>query len=321
MRSFRLFLFIILSFFLTKVKLYGQQSIPFDQQYLLSDKVLINPSYTGSTDDIVLKATYHQQFSNFNESPNTQTISTHFNAFDRVGLGAYFFRDENGPITLTGANISGAYHIPLTDEENRSESQFSFGTSFSFFSQSFEYSKLRPEDANDPLLYGDKSVFLPYLNLGMSVAYEGFFAGVSVQDIPLGKNKPVVNSIEPSPSWYYLNLGYNWELVESFFLEPSFMMSLNTNSERMMDLNLKAKYKDDFNAFALGVSYRTAKDSQVSGGLSVTPFLQAELGRLNFTFGYNFGITDVFKKGGDGLLVGLGYNIENFINPQGFRYR
>ncbi|PQL91579.1 PorP/SprF family type IX secretion system membrane protein [Apibacter adventoris] len=300
---------------------YGQQSIPFDQQYLLSDKVLINPSYTGSTDEIVLKSTYHQQWNDFNESPNTQTISAHFNAFDRVGLGAYFFRDENGPITLTGLNISSAYHIPLGDEEFRSESQFSFGCSVSLFSQSFDYNKLRPEDQNDPLLYGDKSIFLPYFNLGTSVVYSGFFAGVSVLDIPLGRNRPVVNSIEPSPTWYYLNLGYNWELVDKISLEPSFLMSLNTNSERIMDFNLKAKYKDDFNAFAVGVSYRTAKDSQQSGGLSFTPFFQADLGKLNFTFGYNFGISDIYKEGGDGLMVGLGYNLDNFINPNGFRYR
>ncbi len=318
MKFIKLFLVVLTLFFL---KAYGQQSIPFDQQYLLSDKVLINPSYTGATDDIVLKATYHQQWNNFNESPNTQTVSTHFNAFDRVGLGAYFFRDENGPITLAGLNVSAGYHIPLGDDDDRTKSQFSFGTSLSLFSQSFDYSKLRPEDANDPLLYGEKSIFLPYLNLGMSFAYSGFFGGVSVLDIPLGKNKPVVNSIEPSPSWYYFNVGYDWELTDSFFIEPSFLMSLNTNSERMMDFNVKAKYKDEYNAFAVGVSYRTAKDSQVSGGLSFTPFVQAELGKLSFTFGYNFGITDIYKEGGDGLMVGLGYNIDNFINPNGFRYR
>ncbi|MDR1876248.1 MAG: PorP/SprF family type IX secretion system membrane protein [Flavobacteriaceae bacterium] len=303
------------------IKAYGQQSIPFDQQYLLSDRVLINPSYTGSTDDIVLKATYHQQWSNFNESPNTQTISTHFNAFDRVGLGVYVFRDENGPIVLTGGSASAAYHIPLGDDENRTESQFSFGTSVSIFAQSFDYAKLRPEDPYDPLLSGNRSVYLSYLNLGMSVAYSGFFAGVSVLDIPLGKNRPVVNSIEPSPAWYYLDLGYNWEIADSFFLEPSFLMTLNTNAERMMDINVKAKYKNEYNAFAVGVSYRTAKDSQMSGGLSFTPFVQGELGKFNFTFGYNFGLTDIFKEGGNGLLVGLGYNLDNFITPNGFRYR
>ncbi|TWP23699.1 type IX secretion system membrane protein PorP/SprF [Apibacter muscae] len=317
MKNFKLLLLFSI-FFLNKN--FAQQSIPFDQQYLLSDKVLINPSYTGSTDDIVFKATYHQQWNNIESSPNTQTISLHSNIFDRVGLGIYLFRDENGPMLLTGFNLSSAYHIPLGDED-RTKSQFSFGASVSMFSQSFDYSRLRPDDLFDPLIYNNKTVFLPYLNLGMSVYYSGFFAGVSVLDLPLGQNKPVVNSIEPSPSWYYLNLGYDWQLPSNLFIEPSMMFTLNTNAEKMIDFNLRAKYQSEVNLFAVGVSYRIANDSKINGPLSLTPFFQAELNKLNFSFGYNFGLTDIYKEGGNGLLVGLGYNLDNFINSRGFRYR
>lgn len=300
---------------------YAQESLPFYQQYLISDQVLINPSYTGSKDDWVVKATYHNQWNDFDGGPNTQTISTHVNIVDRVGVGAYFFRDENGPVTMNGLNLSAAYHIPLGDEENRTESQFSFGTSLSLFSQSYDWSKIKPEDQNDPLLYGDKSIFLPYLNLGLSFSYVGLFGGVSVLDIPLSNNTPIVNSIEPSPTWYYFNFGYNWKVAENLSLEPSVLMNLNTNSERQLDANIKAKYKDENNSFALGVSYRTDLDSKDTQGLSVTPFLQAEIGKLNFGFGYNFGLTDIYKEGGNGFIIGLGYNIDNVFNPNGFRYR
>ncbi|MDR3273250.1 MAG: PorP/SprF family type IX secretion system membrane protein [Flavobacteriaceae bacterium] len=303
-------------------KISAQQSIPFDQQYLLSDKILINPSYTGYTDDIVLKATYHKQWSDFDESPNTQTISTHFNLVDRLGVGAYFFRDENGPVSMNGINLSSAYHIPFTDDdEDRTRNQFSFGASLSFFGQSLDYAKLTPEMSNDPLLTGDKTIFLSYLNLGLSFAYNGFFGGVSVLDIPLGQNKPVVNTIEPSPAWYYLNFGYDWDVTDGFVLEPSLLMSLNSDSQRMLDLNLKAKFKNDFNSFAVGVSYRDGLSSEKNEGLSFTPFIQADLNRLNFSFGYNFGLSDIYKTGKDGFVIGLGYNLENFINPDGFRYR
>jgi len=300
----------------------AQQSIPFDQQYLLSDKVLINPSYTGSTDDIVLKATYHKQWSDFDESPNTQTISTHFNLIDRLGVGAYFFRDENGPISMNGINLSAAYHIPFSDEDiDRTQNQFSFGASLSFFGQSFDYAKISPEMPNDPLLMGNKTIFLSYLNLGMSFAYGGFFGGVSVLDISLGNNNPVVNTIEPSPTWYYLNFGYDWDLADGFILQPSLLMSLDNNSQRMLDLNLKAKFKNEVNAFAVGMSFRNGLGSEKSEGLSFTPFIQADLGRLNFAFGYNFGLSNIYKAGKDGFTIGLGYNLENFINPDGFRYR
>ena len=174
---------------------------------------------------------------------------------------------------------------------------------------------------NYPLFTGDKTIFLSYLNLGMSFAYSGFFGGVSVLDIPLGGDDPVVNSIEPSPTWYYLNFGYDWDVADGFILQPSLLMSLDSNSQRMLDLNLKAKFKNEVNAFAVGMSFRNGLGSEKNEGLSFMPFIQADLKRLNFSFGYNFGLSNIYKAGKDGFTIGLGYNLENFINPDGFRYR
>jgi len=317
------FLFLLIALWLLMpCFLLAQSSIPFDQQYLISDdKVLLNPSYTGSTDDIVIKGTYHKQWDKLEKSPSTQTLSGHFNLVDRLGVGAYFFRDENGPITLTGINVSAAYHIPLGDDEDRTEHQFSFGASVSYMSQGYDWSKVNPADNPDPLIGTDKSIFIPYLNLGMSFIYKNFFGGVSVLDIPLGKNIPVVNSIEPSPAWYYFNLGYNWEVEDNLILTPSTMVSLNTNSESMMDLNLTGKYAFEENSISLGVSYRRSLDSKYNQNLFITPFIRAEIGRLNFGAGYSFGQTDISKLAGNGFIFGLGYNIENVFNPDGFRYR
>ena len=46
-------------------------------------------------------ANYQKQFSKFDESPNVQSVGIHANAFDRVGIGAYFFRDQNGQFLQT----------------------------------------------------------------------------------------------------------------------------------------------------------------------------------------------------------------------------
>ena len=300
---------------------YSQESLPFYQQYLISDKALINPSYNGSTDDWVVKGTYHKQWANFDLSPNTQTFSTHLNLIDRVGVGAYFFKDENGPIASQGLNLAVAYHIPLGNEENREENQFSFGTSLGLWSQNYDWTKIQPEEFNDPNLYGDPSIFLPYLNLGVSFAYKRVFGGISVTDIPLSNNTPIVNGIEPTPSWYYLNLGYDWRTNSGFGLEPSVLMNINTNSERQLDLNLLAKYTNENNSIAAGVSYRTDMDENGTQALTMSPVIKAELGRLNFGFAYNLGLSDIAKEGGNGFTIGIGYNIENFVNSRGYRYR
>lgn len=302
-------------------QLFCQESLPFYQQYLISDKVLINPSFTGSTDDWVFKGTFNKHWGNFDGGPNTQTLSTHVNLIDRVGVGMYFFRDENGAATLNGVNISAAYHIPIGDEEDR-ENQFSFGPSLSLFNQSICRACLKPDDPNDVSLADENlNVFLPYLNLGVNAKFKGIFGGVSVLDIPLGNNREIVNTKEPLPTWYYFNLGYNWNFAENLYLEPSVLMNINTNSERQLDGNLKAKYKDDDNAFAVGVSYRQDLDENGSQALMFSPLIQAELGRLNFGFAYTLGLSNISRQGGNGFVISLGYNVENILNTRGFRYR
>jgi hypothetical protein len=49
-----------------------------------------------------------------------------------------------------------------------------------------------------------------------------------------------VNGIEPSPTKFYFNLGYDWHFVDGLYLTPSMMMNLNTNSSRIIDYNVMA---------------------------------------------------------------------------------
>ncbi|NHW22464.1 type IX secretion system membrane protein PorP/SprF, partial [Escherichia coli] len=85
------------------------------------------PAHFGETDDIIINSHYQKQFSKLEHSPNTQSIGAHANVTDRLGVGAYFFRDQNGPISANGINIGAAYFIPIDDNERKN--QFSFGTS------------------------------------------------------------------------------------------------------------------------------------------------------------------------------------------------
>lgn len=298
----------------------AQETIPMYQQYLFDSEFLFNPAHFGKTDDAVFVGNYQKQFSKFDESPNVQSVGLHANVFDRVGAGAYFFRDENGPISANGIAIGASYFVPLSDEDRKD--QFSFGTSLNLYNESFDVSKVNAENPNDPLLYeNNNSIFIAYANLGLQATYKGAFAGVAVADIPLSNNIAVVNGIEPSPTRFYLNGGYNWELIEGFSIEPSFMMNLNTNSSRMVDINLLAKVHGDYDYFAFGVSYRTAKSSVASEQLSISPLIKIKLNRLHIGATYNLGLSGIQQYGGNSYMLSLGYDIPNFINSRGFRYR
>ena len=102
---------------------------------------LFNPAQYGKTDDVVLNLNYQKQFSQFDQSPNVQSVGIHANVFDRVGAGLAFFRDENGPVSANGITAGASYFIPIDDDGERL-SQFSFGTSVSFYNMNMIYFSL-----------------------------------------------------------------------------------------------------------------------------------------------------------------------------------
>jgi type IX secretion system PorP/SprF family membrane protein len=300
---------------------FAQETLPIYQQYLLDGQFLINPAHYGETDDVVINGNYQKQFSKLSESPNVQSIGIHANIFDRVGGGISFFRDQNGPISSNGITAGLSYFIPLSDDGDRKD-QFSFGTNVNLYNMSFDYGALNPQDPNDPLLYGsNNNIFIVYANLGMQATYKNFFGGASILDIPLSNDIPVVNGVEPSPTKYILNLGYDYVLTEGISLEPSILMNLNTNSSKLIDYNILAKVYNDTNMFAAGVSFRTASDNVGSQQLSVSPIIKAKINKFTFGAAYNMGLSDIQTYGGSSFMLSIGYNFDNFINQRGYRYR
>ena len=299
----------------------AQETLPFYQQYLLDGDFLFNPALLGKTDDIVLNLNYQKQFSQLSESPNVQSIGLHANVFDRVGAGISFFRDQNGPISSNGLMLGASYFIPLSDEEDRQD-QFSFGIGTNLYNMNIDYTQLNPDQPGDPVLgENTNDIFLAYANLGAAFKYRYFFAGVSVIDIPLTNDLPIINGIEPSPTKFYLNAGYDWHFTDGIFVTPSLMMNLNTNSSRIIDYNLMATVFGEQNNLSAGISFRSAKSAVGSQNLGMSPVIKGRVGGITFGAVYNFGVSELTENFGNSFMLSLGFNIDNFINPRGFRYR
>lgn len=299
----------------------AQETLPFYQQYLLDGDFLFNPALLGKTDDVVLNLNYQKQFSQLNESPNVQSVGLHANIFDRVGAGISFFRDQNGPISSNGLTLGASYFIPITDEEDRQD-QFSFGIGTNLYNMNIDYTQLNAEQQGDQVLgENTNDIFLAYVNLGTAVKYKHFFAGVSVVDIPISNTLPIDNGIEPSPTKFYVNAGYDWHFMDGMFVTPSLMMNLNTNSSRIFDYNLMATVFGEKNNLSAGISFRSAKSAIGSQNLGMSPVIKGRIS--NFTFGavYNFGVSELTENFGNSFMLSVGFNIDNFINPRGFRYR
>lgn len=298
----------------------SQETLPFYQQYLMEGDFLFNPAQYGKTDDVVLNLNYQKQFSQFDQSPNVQSIGIHANVFDRVGAGLAFFRDENGPVSANGITAGASYFIPLDDDGERL-SQFSFGTSVSFYNMNVDLGQLNPQDPGDGTLSeGNNSIFLAYANLGMAATYRGLFGSISVNDIALTNDIPIVNGIEPEPTKYIFNAGYNYYFSEQFYVTPSVMMNLNTNSAKIFDFNLMATAAGEDSSFSAGASFRTGNNKFGTQNLGISPIITAKVNNFFFGATYNFGLSDIQQYAGNSFMLSVGYNIENFINGRGFRY-
>ena len=299
----------------------AQETLPIYQQYLLDGKFLINPAHYGENDYLVINGNYQKQFSKFDQSPNVQSVGLHANIVDRLGAGLSFFRDQNGPISANGITAGASYFIPLSDEGERKD-QFSFGTAVNFYNANIDLGMLNPEQQGDPVLQdGTNDMFIVYANLGMQATYKNIFGGVSVLDIPLSNDIPVVNGIEPSPTKFILNAGYDWQISEGISVEPSVLVNLNTNSSKMVDLNLMGKVFNEDNLFAAGISFRTANDHVGNQQLSLSPIIKGKVDRFTFGATYNIGMSDIQTYGGNSFMLGVGYNFDNVINTRGYRYR
>lgn len=306
---------IIITLTLSLVSLcaFAQSSLPFGEQYFIMDKVLVNPSFSGATDDIVFKASHRRQWDNMPDGPTTTLASIHGNIVDRVGLGMYFMNDNNGGTKTNSFNISAAYHIPIGNKKDRQQGQFSFGTSLSFAGMHFTGILENPNDNafNDQ----ETRVYIPYINFGASATYQGWMIGLSVLDIPLSYNSPIVNQYEPSPIFYYGMLGKSFNISEQFALEPVLAYRSNFDEDSRLDANLRAKVKFEQNAVWLGANYRMDFFNGENQSLSVSPAIGAEIGRLNMAFSYNMGLSDINKEGNNGFTAVLGYDLENFFKP------
>lgn len=296
----------------------SQETLPIYQQYLLDGDFLFNPALYGSTDDVILNLNYQKQFSNFDQSPNVQSIGMHANVFDRVGAGLSFFRDQNGPISSTGVSAGASYFIPLDDDGER-KSQFSFGTNVNLYNMNIDLGMLAPEMPGDPVLNAE-SLFLVYANIGMAVSYRNFFAGVSVNDIALTNDIPIVNGIEPEPTKFLLNTGYNYYVTDEFYVTPSILANFSTNSSKMIDVNLMATFAGEENSFSAGASFRTANNKFGNQSLGISPIIKASVNNFSFGAAYNFGLSDIQQYAGSSFMLSIGYKFENFINQRGYRF-
>jgi type IX secretion system PorP/SprF family membrane protein len=104
-----------------KAQLNPYQAIYYQNRYLN------NPAMAGLDKGLNINLGYLQQWSSFPGSPKAQSLTTEYQATDKVGLGLNINDNQSGLFRQTRIMGSYAYHLPLGDRNQKLDFGLSLG--------------------------------------------------------------------------------------------------------------------------------------------------------------------------------------------------
>jgi len=288
--------FVYFAVFMTLALASNAQQLPLYSQYMFNG-FLLNPGIAGSVDYFPIRITARQQWAGIKGAPSTQAISAHYlMEAQKLGIGGFIFNDKFGPLSETGIQVSGSYHLPLEGIN----SKLGLGLAFKAFQFKFDETDLVTIDENDmAVTHGKITKFVPDADFGAYLYNDKYYVGISATQliqfkIDLGdsnvvdKNKMIRH--------YYTLAGYRFSLSEDFELEPSILFKGTMQTPWQVDINAKGIYKS---MYWLGVSYRSSKDLVAMLGVKVKKFY------IGYAFDYTFTSIKNYSNGSHEILIGF----------------
>jgi len=265
---------------------------------------LVNPAVAGTKNYTPIMMSFRNQWAGFEGAPKTYTVSGHASLPHNIGVGGILYSDNTGgAISRTGLELTGAYKVDLTNED-----QISFALSPVIGQYKFNNDSLVYYDPNDQALLGGLEKNMTFdANFGMLVYGTNYMFGFSIPNLMQAKLKLENNSNGEENQFvrhYYFMGSYKYYLSDNFDIQPSVLTKFTAVTPVQFDINVKGTYQDMIWA---GIGYRHRD--------AIAIMLGAEY--LDFTLGYAYEITTTdarnFSPHTHELTVG--YNIPR-ANPR-----
>jgi type IX secretion system PorP/SprF family membrane protein len=280
----RKFLFTI--FTVIALSAIAQQEAQFTQN--MFNQMAINPGFAGSSNAICATLLGRQQWVGFKDiDGNKGAPQTYLLSVDGYlkpihgGLGLTIYSDKIGFENNIGLKLGYAYR------RNIGTGNIGIGLNVGFLNKSIDFTKFKPIDNTDPLLYkggsllpnSDTKAMIPDFSLGVyySIPNKIYF-GLSTSQLTQMKATFDATNISLRRH-YYVTAGYNYVLPSnpSFELAPSFFIKSDGTSTQF-DVNCLLEYNKKFWG---GVTYRVTDAIGILLGLNWQ----------DFRFGYSYDIT------------------------------
>ncbi|MBE7441155.1 MAG: type IX secretion system membrane protein PorP/SprF [Flavobacteriales bacterium] len=287
---------IILSLLMLTVGVVFSQQLPHFSQYYLND-YLINPAVAGSRPYFEGKSAHRYQWEGITDAPRTYTLSVNGPTKNqKMGLGGYVFTDNVGPTRRTGANLSYAYHVKVSDKL-----KLGMGISAGVIQFMIDGSKITLRESDDDIITnGVQSVLLPDAGFGLYLYHEKYYVGFSAPQLLNSRVTFFKDGRNPEgtlPSHFFFNGGYKFKLAEDFVLEPSVFVKYISPVPVQFEGTLRLIYQDKV---WLSGTYRDKDAITASIGYLINNY-------FTVAYGFDFTTTNLrnYSNGTHELMVGV----------------
>lgn len=268
-------------------------------QYL-NNEMFINPAYAGSRGFASAGLLYRNQWTGIDGAPKTTTFN--INApfkYEKVGLGLSILNDKIGVTNQTGAFVSYAYHMQVSEK-----GKLSFGLQGGVISVTEKLLDVVTIDPNDQEFSNNiPHKMMPNFGFGTYYHTDRFYAGVSIprfleNKINVETVKVASNKISTRNFHYYAYSAYVFDAGKNVKCKPSVMIKAVAGAPVQADLGMNVLFND---VFWIGASYRT--------GSSVAATAQIQINKqLRCGYSYDYTLTRLSNYTGGSHEITLGYD-------------
>jgi len=169
------------------------QQLHFTSQYL-QHNFMYNPGAAGIANNNMIGISYRDQWSSFPGNPKTYMLYGDFSLNKmKAGAGAYIYRDETGPTSRTGIDLSFSKHIISLDGKKK----LGLGLEVRGLQYAIDKSKINIDVQGDPVLAGSGNKFAFDAGAGVYYTNQKLSVGAAI--------------IEHSPSEYEFGAMFNYK--------------------------------------------------------------------------------------------------------------
>lgn len=271
------------------------QQVPQYAQYMLNDYIL-NPAVSGIYDYYDVKSNNRYQWVGVTDAPRTYILSVHGpHRKKSMGFGGSVYSDVTGPTSRTGAYLSYAYHVKLSQKL-----KLSFGLGFGVMQFKIDGSKVTLKDENDPAMSnGVMSVIVPDATFGTYLYTDKFYFGISAPQL-IGNKLNFFDNVADSQSRLARHLlvqaGYTFHLGEKWTVQPSLLFKYVTPVPPQFDIGLKIGYNDVVWA---GSAFRINDAVSVMAGFNIGKNII-----LGYAYDFNTSSLRNYSNGSHEVMIG-----------------